>query len=210
MSALWQPTWKAATAYTLTAVVVPTTFGGFTWKCITAGTSAGVEPVWPVDPNMTPTIVDGGVTWSVGTGFRQAMSSGLDTLVSAFAVANPTIIRSVVRTRPLSFANVEFPCFFIGDLSETITTTQGVRTRTFAGFSAFLVDALGSVQESADRMDFAADALADLFTANYHVASGRSIFQHIGTIDTEVPNGPTPLPALEFQFGETAVAEGRI
>src|SRR5439155_12148752 len=50
MSALWQPQWQASHAYALTAVVIPTTFTGYTWRCTTAGTSAGVEPALPADP----------------------------------------------------------------------------------------------------------------------------------------------------------------
>lgn len=207
MTALWQPYWKAATAYSLTAVVIPTTFGGYTWRCTTAGTSGNVEPTWP-DPTLgTTTIADGTVTWSVGSGARQAYDSGLLSIVTTFAHANPTIIRSVRGVQPPSFSNVELPCFFIGDMSESITHAQGVRTTTFSGFSAYLVDALASVDESNNRMNFAADALRDLFTANPHAASGRSIFQHVGTNDTEL--GDLHLPALQFLFAQSQVTEGR-
>lgn len=209
MSALWQPVWQANHAYVAKAVVIPTTFAGYSWRCTTAGTSAGVEPSWPADPSATPTIADGGVTWTVGTGFRQGISTNIVALVAAFAQANPTIIRSVRPVRPLSFANVELPCFYIGDLSETVDYGVQMRTRTFAGFSCFLVDAEGSVDEMNDRMDFAADALTDLFYANFHAVSGRTAFQHTGTLDTEVPNGASPLPALEFQFSGTRTTEGR-
>ncbi len=209
MSALWQPTWLPSHVYALTAVVIPTTFGGFTWRCTTAGTSGAVEPVWP-NPSITPTITDGGVTWSVGTGFRQALQGGVNSVVSTFAQANPTIIRQIKAVRPLSFANSELPCWYIGDMSETIDTGQGVRTRTFSGFSGFLVDNLGAISESNNRMNFAADVLADLFTANLHAASGYSLLTHIGTNDIEVPNGEGVLPALEFVFAESKVAEGRI
>ena len=211
MTVLWQPTWQTIHAYALTAVVIPTAFGGYTWRCTTAGTSGAVEPIWP-DPTLgTTTIVDGTVTWSVGTAFRQALASGIDTLVSAFAVANPTIIRSTRKVRPYNFTNVELPCFYLGDLTETIITRQGNRLRTFSGFSGFLVDAPSSVDEASGRMDFAADVLADLFNANFHAASGRSIFEHIGTIDTEEQDGAgaNTYPALEFQFGETETLEGR-
>lgn len=209
MTALWQPTWKASTAYVLTAVVIPTTFGGYTWRCTTAGTSGVAEPTWSVDPSTSPTVSDGTVTWTVGTGFRQALQAGVLSVVTAFAAANPTIVRTIRGVRPLSYANTELPTFYLGDMSESITHVQGVRTRAFGGFSAFLVDNMGSPDESNNRMNFAADVLTDLFTANLHAASGRSILQHTATLDTEVPNGEGVLPALEFQFGETSVAEGR-
>jgi hypothetical protein len=209
VSAIWQPYWVKSTAYVLTAVVIPTVFTGYTWRCTTAGTSSGTEPTWP-DPTITPTIVDGGVTWSVGTGFRQAIQSGIKTLVAAFAAANPTIVRSVRTFRPTSFAgSTSLPVFYMGNLDETITHDQGIRTRTFSGFSCYLVDQLGTIDDSNDRMNFAADVLADLFTSNVHAVSGASIFQHVATLDTEESDKGILYPALEFQFAETKIAEGR-
>jgi hypothetical protein len=209
MSAIWQPYWVKSTAYVLTAVVIPSVFTGYTWRCTTAGTSAGTEPTWP-DPTITPTITDGTVTWSVGTGFRQAIQSGIKTLVAAFALANPTIVRSVRTFRPPSFAgSTSLPVFYIGNLDETITHDQGIRTRTFSGFSCYLVDQIGTIDDSNDRMNFAADALTDLFTSNVHAISGASIFQHVSTTDTEESDKGILYPALEFQFAETKIAEGR-
>ena len=211
MSAIWQPNWVANTAYVVPAVVIPTAsvFAGYTWRCTTAGTSAATEPTWP-DPTITPTITDGGVTWSVGTGFRQAVQYGIAGIVTTFQTANPTIIRSVKTVRPGSYGTVSLPCFFIGDLTEQITHANGVRTRTMAGFSAYLVDNLGTIEDSNDRMNFAADALTDLFTLNYHAAGGLAIFQQTGTSDSEATDGKgVILPAMEFMFAETKIAEGR-
>ncbi len=206
---LWQPQWQANHAYALLGVVIPTTFTGYTWRCTTAGTTGATEPMWPVDPTVTPTVTDGSVTWSVGTGFRQATQTGVLTLVNDFMAANPTIIRSTFSARPPSLVNVEKPCFFIGDLTEDIVHANGVRTRTLGGFSAYLVDQLGDVYWSNDRMNFAADALVDLFTGGFHAISGRSILEQIAMIDTEFAEGDARFPALEFQFARTFVTEGR-
>ncbi len=211
MSEIWQPTWQKNTAYVVPAVVIPTAtvFAGYTWRCTTAGTSAGTEPVWP-DPTVTPTITDGTVTWSVGTGFRQAIQYGITSLVQTFATANPTIIRSVRTVRPPSFAgSTSVPVFFIGDMNEVLTHASGLRTRTFSGFSAYLVDQLGTIEDSNNRMNFAADVLADLFTLNYHAVSGSSILQHTSTNDFEFSEGTITYPALEFTFAQTEVLEGR-
>ena len=210
MSAIWQPTWLANTAYTPTAVVIPTVFTGYTWRCTTGGTSAGTEPSWPDPTSGTTTITDGGVTWSVGTGFRQSVQAGIKSIVQTFATANPTIIRSVRTVRPPSLAgSTSLPVFYIGDMNESITHVSGLRTRTISGFSAYLVDQLGTIDDSNDRMNFAADVLTDLFTLNYHAASAISIFQHTGTSDFEVEEGSIRYPALEFTFAETKLAEGR-
>ena len=209
MSEIWSPTWQAAHAYSVMAVVRPSTFGGYTWRCTTAGTSGNSEPTWP-DPLLSPTVSDGTVTWSVGTGFRQAVSNGIVALVTAFAAANPTIVRSVKTRRPSSFAGeASLPVFYIGDMSESVATSQGVRTRTFDGFSAYLVDQLGTITDSDARMDFAADVFADLFTLNLHAASGRSLVTHTATRDTQEDDNGILYPALEFTFGLTEIAEGR-
>lgn len=209
MAGIWTPGWQATTAYAVTAVVIPTTFTGYTWRCTTAGTSGSTEPTWPADPSLSPTVTDGSVTWSVGTGFRQAIQSGLVTLLTAFIAANPTIIRSVRTVRPRSFTTVDLPCFYVGDLNETIAHSAGIRTRTVPGFAAYLVDDMGEQIESNDRFNFAVDALTDLFTLNPHAISGRSIFQHTATLDTEVSDGVVTFPAAEFQFAQTHIAEGR-
>src|SRR5438128_828382 len=132
MAGTWTPTWQAGQAYLLTAVVVPTTFAGYTWRCTTAGTSGGVEPTWPADPSLTPTVTDGTVTWTVGTGSRQALQAGLITLLTAFKAANPTIVRSVLTVRPRSFETVDLPCFLLGSMDETITHNQGTRSTTYS------------------------------------------------------------------------------
>lgn len=209
MAGLWTPTWQANHAYLATAVVIPTTFTEYTWRCTTAGTSAGTEPTWPVDPSVTPTVTDGSVVWTVGTGFRQAIQAGIVSMLTSFIAANPTIIRTVRTVRPRSFTTADLPVFYVGDLNETIASSPGVRTRTVTGFSCYLVDSMGEQQESNDRMNFAVDALTDLFTENPHIISGRSLFKHTATIDTEEADGPTIFPAVEFQFAEAVVQEGR-
>ena len=213
----WKPYWLPNHAYALTAVVVPTdtnyvtgVFDGYTWRCTVAGTSGGTEPAWPANPSLTPTVSDGTVTWSVGTGFQQAIQAGISGIVTTFAQANPTIVRAVRTVRPRSFSgDTALPVFFIGDLNETVTTANGIRTRQVTGFSAYLVDTLGDPTESNNRLNFAKDAFTDLFTANFHAISGRSNFQHPATLDTEFDEGGVIFPAVEFQFGQTSVAEGR-
>jgi hypothetical protein len=210
-ASIWSPYWLANTAYSATAVVIPTAaiFAGYTWRCTTAGTSGGSEPVWP-DPTMgTYTITDGTVVWTAGTGFRQAIQYGISSLVQTFANANPTIIRSVRTVRPQFAGNASLPVFFIGDLNESISHANGIRTRTIAGFSCYLVDAIGTIEDSNDRMNFAADVLADYFTANFHGISGVSGFQQTGTTDFEFNDAGIVYPALEFAFGETFISEGR-
>lgn len=201
-------TWQPSTAYVALAVVIPTAFGGYTWRCTTPGTSGGTEPVWP-DPSVSPTVADGSVVWSVGTGFRQEARAALVALVASFRAANPTIVRTVLGSKPRNL-NLDPPIFYIGQMNERVEHANGVRTRTIEGFSAYLLDTSPAPEEFSERLAFAVDALTDLFTGGVHTISGRSIFQHTATLDTEVGDGTNViLPGVEFQFGMTVVAEGR-
>lgn len=58
-------TWEASSYYPAGSVVVPTTDNGFHYRALTSGTTGGTEPAtWPTTSS-SPTVVDGGVTWSV-------------------------------------------------------------------------------------------------------------------------------------------------
>jgi len=61
MSLLTGQTWEANTIYDSFQYVRPTTPNGFQYLCVTGGTSAAVEPVWPTTPGAT--ISDNTVTW---------------------------------------------------------------------------------------------------------------------------------------------------
>ncbi len=61
---LWPETWAATTAYALGDVIRKTgTYALYTYKCTTAGTSGGTEPVWGT-PTIGGTKTDGTVTWT--------------------------------------------------------------------------------------------------------------------------------------------------
>jgi hypothetical protein len=207
---VWQPVWLPNTDYTVTAVVIPETFAGNTWRCTQGGTSGNSDPFAGVNPGVTQTVTDGSVTWELGTGFRQALQAGMLSIMQTFAAANPTIIRAVRHTRPRSLTTVELPVFWVGGFNETIETSVGVRTRIMDGFSCFVADRMGEPMESDDRINFVVDALTDVFTANYHAASGFSLLTHTATIDTEFDEGGTIFVAVEFQFSVSKLAEGRI
>lgn len=204
--------WQANHAYSLTAVVRPTTFAGYTWKVTTAGTSGGTEPAWPADPSATPTIVDGTVTWSVGTGFRQAFQEALANTTTGilipFAQANPDLIRSVLTVRPLSFTGVALPCLFVGDITEQARTMNGVRQRVLSAPGGVVCPPSDPAVPN-DQLNFLSDVLADLFTANYHAVSGRSILEYTGTTDTEYADNTAFFPGLAFAL-QASVQEGRI
>ena len=198
--------WQANHSYSLLAVVKPTTFTGFTWRVTTAGTSGGTEPVWPSVG--TDTIADGSVTWSRGTGFTQAFQANLVSLMTAFAQANPTIIKGIYTTRPLSLNAMALPGWFLDDITEQSNVMNGVRQRQLTA-DTFWVTTLGDPRVPNDQSNFMRDVLADLITQNYHQISGQSIITYAMNTDTEFPEANSDFPALHIQVIAT-VMEGRI
>ena len=59
---LWPETWAATTAYALGDIMKPTVYADHSYKCTTAGTSAGSEATWGTTNGGTT--ADGTVTWT--------------------------------------------------------------------------------------------------------------------------------------------------
>lgn len=94
--------WAATTAYSLGAIIEPTTPNTYAYECTTAGTSAGSEPTFPTSA-IGNTVVDGTVVWTmVGkrheiTEIKLALSSaGLTTATPGAALDVATSISSGV------------------------------------------------------------------------------------------------------------------
>lgn len=200
------PTWLAGTTYLAGAVVTPAPANGTVWRATVAGTSAGAQPTWPTaDPW---TVTDGGVTWTIGTTFRQDVNDGIASVLVAFQAANPSLLRVVYTERPASLAAGELPAAWIDSQPETIKHANGIRTRTQRPVVG-IADRAPEAEEFSDRINYLVDALVDAFTAAYHAVSGTSILQMTGIEDIDIPEGAVHLSGVQFTFGETAVAEGR-
>lgn len=57
----WTAQWAGTTAYKIGQIVRPTAGNGFVYRVAVAGTTAGVQPVWPTVPGQC--ITDGTVQW---------------------------------------------------------------------------------------------------------------------------------------------------
>lgn len=79
--------WSASASYVVGEIVVPTASPTLRFRCITAGTTGSVEPIWP--SSVQETITDGTVVWEAVLGnasvsFRALQDSGL----TQFSVMN--------------------------------------------------------------------------------------------------------------------------
>lgn len=202
----WQPYWLPGQAYTAGAVVLPSTFAGFLWGCTVAGTSGATEPAWPDPYTGTVTIADGGVTWQVKTGFRQALQAGIMSVCTAFAAANPTIVRRVSSVRPKSV--VEPPLLFLGNIDEVVTLSQNTRTRTLTA-ELHYVDTVPDPDQYNTRSNFIVDAIMEPLTAAYHAAGGASIMEPTLQVEArDLPEGPVLYPEVVFTI-RGYILEGR-
>lgn len=174
MSNTWQPYWLPNHAYSIGAVVLPTTWMGYLWSCTTAGTSGASEPAWP-NPIGTglETVTDGGVTWTINSGFREALQIGLVNTGTTFMNANPTILHSVLSQRPKS-VNQELPMLYVGDIAESDTIMHDIWTRELRA-EVFYVDVQPDPAEVNDRQNFVIDALTPALVVAFHSANPRSI-----------------------------------
>lgn len=202
--------WQPNTAYLAGAVVTEST-GLPLWRCTTAGTSAGTEPVWPTASPWT--VTDGAtLVWTLNTTFREDVHAGIVSVLTDFKAANPTLLRQVWHARPSSYTLGELPAAVLGNLTETISTMNGVRQRQFTGFTVELVDRSPDNMESDDRMNLLVDAMLDYLTAAFHSASGTSISEPIAVTDGDrgdIAEGAVHWFSNVITF-RAYVAEGRV
>lgn len=166
------PVWLATHAYGLGTRVTPTTVPGTVWLVETAGTSAGVEPVWPT---VAPwTITDGTVHWGRASSFRQNFVSGIGTVIGDFITANPTMLKVYLPARPKSGVAQSTPYAYLSARPETITHAHDIRTRTITAEVA-IVDVVPDNEEALARFDGLMDGLVDALTLNFHAAGSPSI-----------------------------------
>lgn len=166
------PAWTATHTYIVGTRVTPVTVNGTVWLVETAGTSGMTEPVWPTVQPWT--VTDGTVHWGLASSFRQNFVSGIGTVLDAFILANPTMLKAYLPARPKSGVSQITPYAYLADRPETIIHAHDIRTRTITATVA-IVDVIPDNEEALARMDGLIDGLVDTFTLNFHAAGAPSI-----------------------------------
>lgn len=198
--------WATLTTYLAGARVTKVTPDGTNWVTYAGGISAIAEPTWPTNDPWT--VLDGTVTWSLGSSFRQAVSAGLLTVVTAFRDANPTLLKGIHASRPNSYDLVDKPGAFLDGGNETVTYAQGVRTRHLTT-TVTVFTAVPDIAEAQNGMDVLIDGLLDAFTANYHAAGGKTLIEATSITQVELNDGKG-VSYLGYQFPfDNEIAEGR-
>jgi hypothetical protein len=82
----------------------------------------------------------------------------------------------------------ETPAAWIGEITETLQHTSGVRFRRFS-IPVIVVDVLADNSETMNRIDDLVDELIDEFTANPHAVSGATLIEPVSVSEVEI-DGP--------------------
>lgn len=137
------------------------------------------------------------------TTFRQDIVAGLTTILNAYQVANPTLLRRVFDHRPPSDVT-DLPFAYVSLRPESITHASGVRTRTMQP-SVVVVDMLASNDETEGRFDVLVDALVEHFTGYPHIVNG-TIWDRMTVAEEDEPG----FMAVRFTFENVEIIEGRL
>jgi hypothetical protein len=121
----------------------------------------------------------------MATTFRSDVAGAIQTLLTTYQTANPTLLRQVHRSRPSQVT--ETPSSWIGEITETLQHTSGVRFRRFS-IPVIVVDMLADNSETLNRLDDLVDALVDVFTANPQVIA-NTLIEPVAVSEVEI-DGP--------------------
>jgi hypothetical protein len=142
----------------------------------------------------------------MATTFRTDIATGIETVLTSFRTAHPTLLLGVHRARPESFPDL--PAAYIDGRPEAITHAQGIRTRTMQP-SVVVVRRITNNAEAMVAFDALVDLLVDAFTAVPQFATG-TIWDQLAVADEDAPFGDYDFAAVRFTFGDVSIMEGRI
>lgn len=137
---------------------------------------------------------------------RQDLDDALQAIIDAYIASNSyAIVRKFWSELPATLTG-EGPFVAVGDVTETIRHTEGLRITVFTG-SLWYVDWLTDPQEYNARCNVFADQMRDLFTANPTI-SPRGLLEQTGFQVGELQQGPNRFGAPQLLYTFT-VQEGR-
>jgi hypothetical protein len=143
----------------------------------------------------------------MATTFREDIVTGIMAVLNAYVAANPGRLARAYRMKPLNVVAGDLPAVYIEGRPESITHSEGVRTRTMSP-SFVLVDRVADPGETTDRLDPLVDDLVDAFTAVPQLVTG-TIWEDMTVTDIPVVIGEAELAGVRFVIGDVSISEGR-
>ena len=140
-------------------------------------------------------------------GERQDLVSGVTTMMTAFAVANPTLLKRHFRARPES-AVTDWPCSWLDLRPEQVSYDSAMRDRTFNASIVF-VAGLGTNDQMMDVLDSLVDAFTDHLDSYPHILTG-SAWSDGEWSDESIPlSDETRAPGVRWTFAPILSKRGR-
>lgn len=140
-------------------------------------------------------------------GERQDLVSGVTTMMTAFAAANPTLLKRHFRARPES-AVTDWPCSWLDLRPEDIHYDSAMRDRTF-NVSIVFVAGLGDNDQMMTLLDSIVDAFTDHLDSYPHILIG-SAWSDGSWAEEAIPLGDdTSTPGVRWTFAPILSKRGR-
>lgn len=142
-------------------------------------------------------------------GFRTDLVTGVSTMMAAFIVASPTLLKRHYRVRPMSLAGADLPCSYLDLRPETVHYSEGIRQRDYTPSIVF-VDRLTTNEETVARMDTLVDAFAEHLDLYAHIVTGTAWSDGSWADESADLADGNRAEAARFTFGPISIIEGRV
>lgn len=140
--------------------------------------------------------------------YRTLARAGVYSVLTAYAAANPTLLRGTTTARPASLSTGELPCAWIDAVNAAAVRHFNSIRQQDLEVIVTLADVVPDSQEEEARADVLIDALMDAFTAGYHTVDGFSIAEVRSYTSRLIEEGAVPYAAVDFSV-IVNTAEGR-
>ena len=141
------------------------------------------------------------------TTFRTAIGDGILAVLDGYKAAHGELLRRTSRARPTNIAAADLPAAFIDARPETVSHSEGIRTRIMSPSVVVVRRPTDNLEDMA-AFDSLVDGLMDAFTAVPQFAP-VTIWSDMTVADEEYEIGDFLLPAVRFSFPNISIMEGR-
>lgn len=141
-------------------------------------------------------------------GERQDLVSGVDTMMAAFIVANPTLLKAHHRARPESLLT-EWPVSWLDLRPESVSYDSAMRDRLFSPSIVFVVGG-GNNDQMMTLLDSIVDAFTDHLDSYPHILTGSAWSEGTWSEESIPLSDDTSTPGVRWTFSPILSKRGRI